>query len=152
MTITTDLVQEVFNKKIYPELKRYIEENSKYEPLVVKNKPSISKKFPIIPVKLLPSQSTYGNLSYTQERFNFGIEIDVNAQDRTVDNEIISKRVICEEITSLIIKYFKENYRVTIYIDSNATITDETIHRALIRVSGVIDTRYGVDKLVIYPR
>lgn len=152
MTITNDLVQNVFNNTIYPELEKYIETNSIYEPLVVKNKPSVSKTFPIVPIKLLPSQNTYGNLSYTQERFSFGIEIDVNAQDKTVGDTKVSKRIICEEITSWIIKYFKENYRVTIYLDPNAPITDETVHRALIRISGVIDTRYGVDNLVIYPR
>lgn len=152
MTITNDLVQQIFNNKIYPELKQYVETKSIYEPIVVKNKPSVSKIFPIVPIKLLPSQSTYGNLSYTQERFSFGIEIDINAQDKTVDETKISKRIICEEITSWIIKYFKENYRVTTYIEPNATITDDTVHRALIRISGVIDTRYGIDKIVVYPR
>lgn len=152
MTITSDLVQEIFNKKIYPELKEYVEFNSIYEPIVVKNKPSVSKIFPIVPIKLLPSQNIYGNLSYTQEKFSFGIEIDINAQDKTVSDTKVSKRMICEEITSWIIKYFKENYRVTTYIEPNATITDDTVHRALIRISGVIDTRYGIDKLVIYPR
>lgn len=152
MTITKDLVQEVFNDKIYPELKSYIENNSIYQPLVVKSKPSVSKVFPIVPIKLLPSQNTYGNLSYTQENFSFGIEIDINAQDKTIDDKKVSKRLICEEITNWIVKYFKENYRVTIYIDSNATITDDNVHRALIRISGVLDTRYGIDNLVIYPR
>lgn len=154
MTITTDLVQEVFNTKIYPELKEYVETNSIYEPLVTKNKPTVSKRFPIIPIKLLPSQNEYGNLSYTQERFRFGIEIDVNTQDKTVNNQKVSKRIICEELTSLIINYFKTNYRVTISVEPNASITDETVHRAVIRVSGVIDTRYGYElsKLVIYPR
>lgn len=152
MTVEKDLVQEVFNTKIYPELKEYVESNSIYEPLIVKNKPSISKIFPIVPIKLLPNQNEYGNLSYTQERFRFGIEIDINAQDKTVENENISKRKICEEITSWILKYFKKNYRVTTYVDPNAVITDETVHRVLIRISGVIDTRYGIDKLVVYPK
>lgn len=152
MTIVKDLVQEVFNNKIYPELKSYIDNNSIYKPLVVKSKPSVSKVFPIVPIKLLPSQNTYGNLSYTQENFSFGIEIDINAQDKTFDGNKVSKRLICEEITNWIVKYFKENYRVTIYIDSNATITDDNVHRALVRISGVLDTRYGIDNLVIYPR
>lgn len=150
--VTNDLVMKIFNDKFFPELKKYVEGNSIYEPLVVKTKPTVSKKFPIIPVKLLPTQNTYGNLSYTQERFSFGIEIDINAQDKTVNNEKISKQVICEEIANWIIKYFKENYRVTTYIDSNATSTDSTVHRSLIRISGVLDTRYGMDKLVVYPR
>lgn len=152
MTITDDLVQEVFNKTIFPNLKGFVEKQSLYNPKVVKSKPSVSKIFPIVPIKLLPSQNTYGNLSYTQERFSFGIEIDVNSQDKVVEDKVISRRTICEEITNLVIKYFKENFRVSIYVEPNAVSTDDTVHRALIRISGVIDTRYGKDNLVIYPR
>ena len=152
MTITNDIVNKVFYEKIFPELKEYLETNSVYQPLVTDYKPTSSNQFPIVPIKLLPSQNTYGNLSYTQENFSFGIEIDINAQDKTIDDKKVSKRLICEEITNWIVKYFKENYRVTIYIDSNATITDDNVHRALVRISGVLDTRYGIDNLVIYPR
>ena len=152
MTITDDLVQEVFNETIFPNLKELVEKQSLYNPKVVKSKPSVSKIFPIVPIKLLPSQNTYGNLSYTQERFSFGIEIDINSQDKVVEDKIISRRTICEEITNLVIKYFKENFRVSIYIEPNAVSTDDTVHRAVIRISGVIDTRYGKDNLVIYPR
>lgn len=151
-TVTTDLVREVFNNTIYSGLKTYVETNSIYEPLITKSKPSVSKVFPIIPVKLLPSTNEYGNLSYSEERFRFGIEINVNTQEKTVNGSKVAKRTICEELTSLIVKYFKENYRVTVLVTPNAPITDETVHRALIRVTGVIDTRYGLDNLVIYPR
>lgn len=151
-TITTDLVQQVFNETIFPNLKTYVEENSIYSPLITKSKPSVSKVFPIVPIKLLPSTNAYNNLSYGEETFNFGFEIDINAQDKTVNASKVSKRVICEEITSWFVKYLKEHYRVTLMIEPNATITDETVHRALIRVSGKLDTKYGLDKLVIYPR
>lgn len=153
-TITKDLVQEVFNDTIYPELKEYIETNSIYSrnQLVNKNKPTTQPTFPIILVKLLPSTNVYGNLNYSEERFNFGIEIDINAQDKTVNDVKVSKRTICEELTSWIITYFKTNYRVIITSEPNAPTTDETVHRAVIRVSGVIDTKYGLDKLIIYPK
>lgn len=147
-----DVVQEVFDNTIFPNLKAYLEEHSTYSPLITLSKPSVSKVFPIVAVKLLPSTNIFGNLSYTEERYRFGIEIDINAQDKTVSGSKISKRIICKELTSLIIEYFKNNFRVTINIEPNAISTDETVHRALVRISGVIDTRYGMDKLMIYPR
>lgn len=151
-TITDDLVQKVFNQTIYPNLKEYVESNSKYAPLITKSKPAINNRFPIVPIKLLPSTNTYNNLSYGDEIFSFGFEIDINTQNKNVDGVVVDKRTICEEITSLFIKYLKEHYRVTLYIEPNATITDENVQRALIRVSGFLDTRNGLNNLVIYPR
>lgn len=150
--IYINIVQTVFNEKIYPEIKSYLETNSNYEPLVTKSKPSVSKRFPIIPIKLLPNVNTYNNLSYGEETYSFGIEIDINCQDKELNNEQVSKRTISEELTNLVIEYFKTNYRVTIRVEPNAISLDERVQRALIRVSGVIDTKYGMDKLVIYPK
>ena len=147
-----DLVQNVFNTKIYPELKDYIESNSLYDPLVTKSKPTVSKRFPIIPVKLLTYNNKYNNLSYGEETYRFGIEIDINCQDKQIDDKQVSKRTICEELTELTIQYFKNNYRVRIRVNPNAINTDERVQRSIIRIMGIIDTKYGLDRLVIYPR
>lgn len=154
MTITNDIVNKVFYEKIFPELKEYLETNSVYQPLVTDYKPTSSNQFPIVPIKLLPSQNTYGNLSYSEETFSLGIEIDINSIDQTIGETLISKRKICEEITQWVIKYFKENYRVILYVEPNATTTDDSVYRTLIRVSGSISTVYGtdMDKLKIYPK
>lgn len=150
--IYIDIVQNVFNEKIYPELKEYIETNSLYNPLVTKSKPTISKRFPIIPVKLLTYNNKYNNLSYGEETYRFGIEIDINCQDKQIDDKQVSRRTICEELIELTMKYFKNNYRVRIRVNPNAINTDERVHRAIIRITGIIDTKYGLDRLVVYPR
>ena len=150
--IYIDIVQNVFNEKIYPELKEYIETNSLYNPLVTKSKPTISKRFPIIPVKLLTYNNKYNNLSYGEETYRFGIEIDINCQDKQIDDKQVSRRTICEELIELTIQYFKNNYRVRIRVNPNAINTDERVHRAIIRITGIIDTKYGLDRLVVYPR
>ena len=150
--IYIDIVQNVFNEKIYPELKEYIETNSLYNPLVTKSKPTISKRFPIIPVKLLTYNNKYNNLSYGEETYRFGIEIDINCQDKQIDDKQVSRRTICEELIELIMQYFKNNYRVRIRVNPNAINTDERVHRAIIRITGIIDTKYGLDRLIVYPR
>lgn len=147
-----DIVQKAFNEFIYPNFKAYMETNSIYSPLVTKSKPKISSVFPIIPIKLLPSTMTYNNLSYGNEKYSFGFEIDINCQDKVIDNKKISSRTICEELTCLAIGFIKDNFHLKIYVDSNATITDESIHRAVIRASGTIDTIYGLDNLITKQR
>ena len=150
--IYIDIVQNVFNEKIYSELKEYIETNSLYNPLVTKSKPTVSKRFPIIPVKLLTYNNKYNNLSYGEETYRFGIEIDINCQDKQIDDKQVSRRTICEELIELTMQYFINNYRVRIRVNPNAINTDERVHRAIIRITGIIDTKYGLDRLVVYPR
>ena len=146
------IVEEFYDSIFYPAFKAYLEANSAYEPIVTKKMPQESKKFPIVPVKLLPSTNTYNNLSYGEETYDFGIEIDIYSTDKTVDNKQVSKRTISEEIVNTAIHYLKENYRFTIKIDRDAPNADSSIHRCNIRLTGKLDTKYGSDKLVIYPR
>lgn len=146
------IVEEIFEKTIFPELKKYVEAKSIYEPLVTKKKPQESKVFPIVPIKLLPVTNQYNNLSYGEETYTFGIDIDIYTQDKTIEEEKISKRTICNEITKLIVDYFKTNYRVTIKTELDALNVDSNVHRNNVKITGKLDTKYGLDRLVIYPK
>lgn len=141
------IVEELFETKFFPELKKYVEQKSIYGPQVTKAKPQESKVFPIVPVKLLPTRNKYNNLSYGEETYTFGIDINVYAMAK----EDKSKRTVCNEITSHIVDYFKTNYHVTIRIELDAPNVDSSVHRNIIRITGKLDTKYGFDKLVIYP-
>lgn len=141
------IVSEVFENTIYPKLKEYVEKTSIYKPKVTKKKPQESKTIPIVPVSLIYDRNTYNNLSYGEETYTFGINIDVY----TCDVDDVSKRTICNEITNVIVDYLKENYRLTIKITLDAPNTDSNIHRNNLRITGKLDTKYGLDKLVIYP-
>ena len=109
--------------------------------------PQQSKVFPIVPVKLLPVTNKYNNLSYGEETYTFGIEINVYsmASGKT------SKRTICNEVTEHVVDYFKNNYHVTIKTELDAINTDSNVHRNIIKITGKLDTKYGLDNLVIYP-
>ena len=160
------LVEEVFEMKFFPELKEYIETtDTLYSSKVVKFKPEDSKIFPIIPVTLLPRiTNKYNNLSYGEETYSFGIEIDIYAIDKTIEVETIgendepivetkkvSKRTICDNLTKLIVNYIKDNYHFTVHITHGAPNIDDNVYRNLIQLTGVLDTKYGNDNLVIYP-
>lgn len=146
------IVENLFDTKFFPEQKQYVESKSIYKPHVTKAMPQTSKDFPIVPTKLLPVKNQYGNLSYGEERYSFGVEINVYAQDMTIDGKKVSKRTICNEVTSHVVDYYKTNYRVTIKTTLDAPNVDSNVHRNIIRVTGVVDTKYGLDSLVIYPK
>lgn len=146
------IMEELFEKTIFPNMKEYVENNSLYNPTVTKKMPQTSKIFPIVPTKLLPVTNQYNNLSYSEETYTFGIEINVYAEDKTFNGEKVSKRSICNEITEHIVNYFKTNFRVTIKTELDAPNIDSNIHRNYIKVTGKLDTKYGSDKLVIYPK
>ena len=145
------IVENIFESKIYPELKKYVEEKSIYNPTITKAMPQQSKVFPIVPVKLLPVINKYNNLSYGEETYTFGIDINVYSQDKTIDSKKISKRTICNEVTEQVVDYFKTNYHVTIKTELDAINADSNVHRNIVRISGKLDTKYGLDNLVIYP-
>lgn len=158
------LVEEIFDIKFYPELKEYIETNNSYNAKVVKVNPQDSKIFPIIPVKLLPRiTNRYNNLSYGEETYSFGIEIDIYAVNITVEKTVlvdevetktyekVSKKTICDNLTKLIVDYIKDNYHFTVHVTHDAPNIDTNVHRNIIQLNGVLDTKYGNDNLVIYP-
>lgn len=141
------IVENIFENKIFPELKKYVEEKSIYKPTVTKAMPQQSKVFPIVPVKLLPVTNKYNNLSYGEETYTFGIEINVYS----MTSGKTSKRTICNEVTEQVVDYFKNNYHVTIKTELDALNADSNVHRNIIKITGTLDTKYGLDNLVIYP-
>lgn len=144
-------VDEIFKETIFPELKEYVETNSIYSPKVTKKQVLDSKIFPIVPVKLLPIENTYNNLTYGEQTYTFGIDINVYAQDKVLGTDKISKKTVCDEVTEQVVDYFKK-YHVTTRVEYDILNIDENVHRNNIRISGKLDTKYGEDNLVIYPR
>lgn len=141
------IVENIFENKIFPELKKYVEEKSIYKPTVTKAMPQQSKVFPIVPVKLLPVTNKYNNLSYGEETYTFGIEINVYS----MTSGKTSKRTVCNEVTEQVVDYFKNNYHVTIKTELDALNADSNVHRNIIKITGTLDTKYGLNNLVIYP-
>lgn len=141
------IVENIFEDKIFPELKQYVEEESIYNPTVTKAMPQQSKIFPIVPVKLLPVTNKYNNLSYGEETYTFGIKVEIYA---TASGKT-SKRTICNEVTEQVVNYFKTNYHVTIKTELDAINADSNVHRNIVNITGILDTKYGLDNLVIYP-
>lgn len=145
------IVENLFEKVIFPRLKNYVEENSIYNPRVTKTMPQESKVFPIVPIELLPVIIKCNSLSYGEQTYKFGIDINIYSEDKTIDGIKVSKRTICNEVTNHIVDYFANNYHVTIQFKLDAINADSNVHRNYVRITGKLDTKYGLDNLVIYP-
>lgn len=141
------IVENIFEDRIFPELKQYVEGKSIYNPTVTKAMPQQSKVFPIVPVKLLPVTNKYNNLSYGEETYTFGIKVEIYA----IASGKTSKRTICNEVTEQVVNYFKTNYHVTIKTELDVINADSNVHRNIVNITGKLDTKYGLDNLVIYP-
>lgn len=146
------IVETVFKDIIYPKLKHYVESKSIYNPKVTKKQVLDSKIFPIVPVKLLPVEIQYNNLSYGEETYTFGIDINIYAQDKTIGTNKLAKKTICDEVTRQVEEFFRTTYNVTIKTEYDLLNIDSSVHRNNVRITGKLDTKYGLDNLVIYPK
>ena len=131
---------------IADDLNQYLQENSIYKPNVYQDEPE-EKEFPIVIIKELPRINIYGNLSYGEETYDYGLETSVN----TIQQDGVSKQSIANEITNLIEKFFTEKYRMINKISKNLANLDTDVYRDIIQSTCIIDTKYH-DKLVIYPK
>lgn len=144
--------KELFDETILPNFKEYVITNSKYSPVVTDVLNEQSKVFPIVTVNASRVLNNYGNLSYTEENYPFRIDINMYANDKSLDGKKISKITIANELSNLVETYFKSNYKVTINRQDNFDNIDGTIRRNFIRVSGVLDTKFGENNYRIYPQ
>lgn len=145
------LTQEIFEDELYPDLKEYLEQHSDYSPILVKRYTGESKVFPIVTMLLYRTSRNYTTLTYGEKTYDFRLEIDVYAKDVVSEGAKVSKRIVGNEITKHIVDFFEEYYTVSIRVNYDTVNMDGEVYRNNVRISGVLDTKYGNDKLVTYP-
>lgn len=137
-------VQELYDK-FYQELKTYLEDKITYE-LYVYKKEVENKKFPKVIIKQLPRDSVYTTLKYTDERYNYGLEINVYA----IQKGDVASATIADEITKHIETFFRDVYRMSVNVAIDVANIDTSVYRNLVQARCIIDTKFK-DKLIIYP-
>ena len=145
------VANKIFNEKIYPELKEYVEANSIYSPLVTKVYTEQSKVFPIVTVQLVRERQKFGNLTWGERTYPFRININVYSNDKTINGSKVSKIAITDEISDVIETYFNENCKISLNREDDIANIDGTIRRNIIIVEGIVDTKLGEDDVIIYP-
>lgn len=146
------LTQEIFNEDFFPDLNEYLEEHSSYSPKLIKRYTSVSKVFPLVTVVLYRSERNYTTLTYGEKTYDFRIEIDVFAKDIVQGENKISKRIVGDEITKHIVDFIETYYTTSIRVNYDTDNMDGEVYRNNVRVSGVLDTKYGDNNYVVYPQ
>lgn len=136
---------QMFYNDVFSNLKEYIVTNSQYKPYVFKQEPKDSV-FPLVVVKDAFRNGTYTTLNYKDEKYTYSISINIYA---TTSNGI-SGRTVCEELTQIIERFFKEEMRMSVNVTPTAPNIDEAVDRTIINVTCYVDTKYK-DKLVYSP-
>ncbi len=139
-----DNIEKIYDK-IAMELEEYLQENSIYKPYFYKVDFE-TKEFPRVVFKELPREIRYTTLSYTEEQYIYGFEINVYS----ISNRMVSSATTANEISSHIEKFFKDKYRMNITVSRNVPNEDTDVYRNLIQANCIIDTKFK-DRLVIYP-
>lgn len=146
------LTQEIFENELYPDLKEYLEANSIYSPTLVKRYTGESKVFPLVTMLLYRTSRNYTNLTYGEKTYDFRMEIDIYSKDLIKNGNKVSKRIVGNEITKHIVDFFETYYTVSIRVNYDTVNMDGEVYRNNVRVSGVLDTKYGEENLVTYPQ
>lgn len=146
------ITQEIFENELYPDLKEYLEQHSDYSPILVKRYTGESKQFPLVTMLLYRTSRNYTTLTYGEKTYDFRIEIDIYSTDKVVNGSKVSKRIIGNEITKHIVDFFENYYTVSILVKYDTVNMDGNIYRNNVRISGVLDTKYGEEHYVTYPR
>ena len=136
-------LKNLFDEKIFPELKEYVETNSIYSPLITKVYTEQSKVFPIVTVQLSREKQIFNTLTWGEKTYPFRIDINVYSNDKTINNTKVSKKTITDEISDVVIDYFDSNYKVSITRQDDIANIDGNIRRDFIRIEGILDTKWG---------
>lgn len=128
--------------EIYNYASTYIEENSKYSPMVLKDTPP-DRIFPLIIIKQEDDDLYDENLDKTDQKFNLVYEIEIY----TINDGIITKQEIADELVKLVNNVFDEHYGMKRKRNKEAPNIDQDVFRWHMRFEAKID-----ENKIIYRR
>lgn len=124
---------------IFQYAKKYIKENSTYNPEVFKNAPTESDIFPLVIIpecKIILDDET---LKYGEQRYQIIFEIEIYAIDKSIQaNKKVSRETIIYELEKIVYKVFEEYYGLLGEEPQIKPNADTNIARETIRFTGKI--------------
>ena len=116
--------------------KKYIKENSKYSPKILKSTQQ-DKIFPFISIKEIRDDLYDENLDKTDQRFNIGYEIEIY----TMTRGSIAKEEVAEELKGLVNDVFDTHYGLRRTLNKEIPNVDLNVFRWGMRFEGKIDEK-----------
>lgn len=131
--------------EIFDRYQKYVTENSKYSPRVVKNYTNTTTYFPIISFVLSDNTETdYCTNDYIERYEQFYFTIDIYTKDKTQGANIkVASQLINDELTKLTIDFFSNIMRMKRTLNRPTPNLDTSVLRRTIQYQCMIGSARG---------
>lgn len=129
---------------VYDGLKKYLKENSEYNPLVVKNAPPKPPRFPVVEIVEINNVSAEETTDRREQFDSLTYEVNIYTQDIPKGEELISAEVIDNELKLLVNQYMDIMLRMRRTLCQPSPNLDTNVMRTIMRYSCSIDKRRNI--------
>lgn len=119
--------------KIYNILKKFLTEESLYNPLVSKEELRQSDRFPLVVFTEEDNSYLTGTTRFEETKSRLNFEINIYTTDTKVENSIVSKKEVAKELIALVDNVMGYNLRMIRRSCRPTPNLDKTIYRVTMR-------------------
>ena len=138
MIINLEIYDKIFNI-----LKKFLADESQYNPIVSKQELRQSDKFPLVVITEEDNSYLTGTTRFEETKSRLEYEINVYATDKNVNGNMVAKQEIARELVGLIDNVMSYNLRMTRRSCRPTPNLDKNIYRITIRYRGNINDNTG---------
>ena len=138
MIINLEIYDKIFNI-----LKKFLADESQYNPIVSKQELRQTDKFPLVVITEEDNSYLTGTTRFEETKSRLEYEINVYATDKNVNGNMVAKQEIARELVGLIDNVMSYNLRMTRRSCRPTPNLDKNIYRITIRYRGNINDNTG---------
>lgn len=94
------MINHVLADKIYSDIKKYLQSNSRFSPIVI-NSNNGKSVFPKVVISETRNNLKSRDMQGFESHSSIGIEINIFAEQKTIDSKVFSGKTIARELSSL---------------------------------------------------
>ena len=138
MVINLEIYDKIFNI-----LKKFLADESQYNPIVSKQELRQTDKFPLVVITEEDNSYLTGTTRFEETKSRLEYEINVYATDKNVNGNIVAKQEIARELVGLIDNVMSYNLRMTRRSCRPTPNLDNSIYRITIRYRANLNDNTG---------
>lgn len=138
MIINLEIYDKIFNI-----LKKFLADESQYNPIVSKQELRQSDKFPLVVITEEDNSYLTGTTRFEETKSRLEYEINVYATDKNINGNIVAKQVIARELVGLIDNVMSYNLRMIRRSCRPTPNLDNSIYRITIRYRANLNDNTG---------
>lgn len=138
MIINLEIYDKIFNI-----LKKFLTDESQYNPIVSKQELRQTDKFPLVVITEEDNSYLTGTTRFEETKSRLEYEINVYATDKNINGNIVAKQEIARELVGLIDNVMSYNLRMTRRSCRPTPNLDNSIYRITIRYRANLNDNTG---------